>query len=45
MKKLNTLRMLTLACGVLAITACSKDNPSEGGIDNGNSEKKKNLFL
>ena len=45
MKKLNTLKMLTLACGVLAITACSKDNPSDGGSDTGNSGKREKFVF
>ena len=43
--KLNTLKMLTLACGVLAISACSKDNPSDGGGNTGNSEKKEKFVF
>ncbi len=46
MKKFNTLKMLSLACGVLAITACSKDNPSTGGDgEPGNGKKEKFVFV
>ncbi|MEN5195159.1 DUF4374 domain-containing protein [Sphingobacterium faecium] len=45
MKNLNILKMLTLACGVLAITACSKDNPSDGEGDTGNYGKREKFVF
>lgn len=45
MKKSNYLRLLTVACGVLTITACSKDKPVEGGEDSGNSKKKEKFVF
>ncbi|WP_104385270.1 DUF4374 domain-containing protein [Sphingobacterium sp. HMA12] len=45
MKKSNYLKLLTVACGVLTITACSKDKPVEGGEDSGNSKKKEKFVF
>ena len=45
MKKSIYLRMLTVACSVLAITACSKDKPVEGGEDSGNSKQKEKFVF
>ncbi|WP_294345689.1 DUF4374 domain-containing protein [uncultured Sphingobacterium sp.] len=45
MKKSNYFRLLTVACSVLAITACSKDKPVEGGEDQGNSKKKEKFVF